>query len=90
MAATSRTVQTNRRSAGRRARWSAGVVDRERRDRRRHALMTLAFCASALVAGLAGGAIFMKWGLPALPSSLFTHLHSIMVSIQHFLDKLIP
>jgi hypothetical protein len=90
MAATSRTVQRTRRSTSKRTRWSAGVVGRERRGRRRHALMALAFCSSALIAGVAGGAIFMKWGLPALPDSLFTHLHSMMVSIQHFLDKLIP
>lgn len=83
-------MQTHRRSAGKRTRWSAGIVDRERRESRRHALRTLAFCASALIAGGVGGAIFMKWGLPALPDSLFTHLHALMVSIQHFLDKLIP
>ena len=90
MAVSSRTAQTSRGSTGKHARWSAGVVDRERRDRRRHALMVLAFCVSAVIAGVAGGAIFMKWGVPALPDSIFTHLHSLMVSIQHFLDKLIP
>jgi len=52
--------------------------------------MVLAFSVSAVIAGVAGGAIFMKWGVPALPDSIFTHLHSLMVSIQHFLDKLIP